>query len=163
MAVTPIEAAVGLSIFGSIAAIAIPTFSSTVHASRLTEATDGLGAIASSTVAYAAGKSPSEAFPTSVPLTPAVVPCGHAEVDAPGIWDAPTWKLVDFRASPEGVAHWFSFELDSNASPNVSSFVAHAHADQDGDGLTSTFEIHGHCDATGPAIEPGMYVDKEVE
>ncbi|MEO8877372.1 MAG: hypothetical protein ABI461_17390 [Polyangiaceae bacterium] len=163
MSVSPIEAAVGLAIFGSIAAIAIPTFSSTVHASRLTEATEGLATIAANTVAQAAGKSPSEAFPTSVPLTPANVPRGHAEVDAPGIWDAPTWKAVDFRASPEGVPHWFSFELDSNASPNVSSFVTHAHADQDGDGLTSTFEIHGHDDATGATIEPGMYVEKEVE
>jgi type II secretory pathway pseudopilin PulG len=163
MAVTPVEAAVGLSIFGSIAAIAIPSFSSNLHASRLAEATDGLEKISTNAVAHAEGKSSAEAFPASVQLTPNAVPRGHAEIDAPGIWDQPTWQSLDFRASPEGVPHWFSFEFDSNADPVASSFLAHAHADQDGDGLTSTFEVHGHSGSDGPMVEPGMYVDQESE
>ena len=163
MAVTPIEAAVGLAIFGSIAAVAIPAFSSNVHASRLTEAIEGLDTISASAVAHAAGKSQTLAFPPSAPLTPVTVPRGRAEIDAPGTWDGPTWHALDFRAAPEGVKHWFAFGFDSNASPTVSSFVAQAHADQDGDGLTSTFEIRGHDDAQGAVVEPGMYVDKESE
>jgi type II secretory pathway pseudopilin PulG len=160
---TPVEAAVALSLFGSIAAVAIPSFSSNLHASRLTEATDGLAKISENALARAEGKSPAEAFPPSVQLTPNAVPRGHAEVDPPGIWDVPTWQALDFRASPEGVAHWFSFELDSNADPTASSFRAHAHADQDGDGLTSTFEVRGHDDSQGAVVEPGMFVDKEIE
>jgi hypothetical protein len=160
---TPVEAAFGLSIFGSIAAIAIPSFSSSLHASRLVEATDGLEKISTNAVAHAEGKSPADAFPPSVQLTPNAVPRGHAEVDPPGIWDQPTWQSLDFRASPEGVPHWFSFELDSNANPTTSAFVTHAHADQDGDGLTSTFEVRGHSGSEGPVIEPGMYVDQESE
>jgi type II secretory pathway pseudopilin PulG len=163
MAVTPVEAAVGLSIFGSIAAVAIPAFSSNVHASRLTEATSGVEKISANAVAQAEEKSIADAFPPRVQLTPIGVPRGHAEIDPPGTWDAPTWRALDFRASPDGVAHWFSFGFDSSGSATVSSFVAHAHGDQDGDGLTSTFEARGHDDAQGAVVEPGMYVDKEIE
>jgi hypothetical protein len=163
VAVTPVEAAVGLAIFGSIAAIAIPAFSSNVHASRLTEATDGVGKISETAVMHAETKSIADAFPPSVPLTPSSVPRGHAEVDPPGTWDAPTWQALEFRPAPEGVAHWFSFGFDSNGNAVTSSFVAHAHGDQDGDGLTSTFEARGHDDAQGAVVEPGMYVDKEIE
>ena len=163
MAVTPVEAAVGLAIFGSIAAVAIPSFSSNVHASRLAEATSGVEKISTNAVVQAEAKSIADAFPPSVPPTPSAVPRGHAEVDPPVTWDAPTWQALDFRASPDGVAHWFSFGFDSSSSANVSSFVAHAHGDQDGDGLTSTFEARGHDDAQGAVVEPGMYVDKEIE
>jgi type II secretory pathway pseudopilin PulG len=161
--VTPVEAAVGFAIFGSIAAVAIPSFSSSLRASRLTEATDGLEKISASAIAHAQGKSPADAFPPSVQLTPTAVPRGHAEIDAPGIWDLPSWQALEFRASPDGVAHWFAFEFDSNANPTASSFVGHAHADQDGDGLTSTFEVRGHSSADGAIVEPGMYVDQESE
>jgi len=163
MAVTPIEAAVGLAIFGSIAAIAIPSFSSNVHASRLSEATDGVATIAASAVAHAEAKAIPDAFPPSVTLTPAAVPRGHSEVDAPATWDAPTWHALDFRPTPEGIPHWFAFGFDSIATPTSSNFLAHAHADQDGDGLTSTFETRGHADAQGAVVEPGMYIDKESE
>jgi hypothetical protein len=163
VAVTPVEAAVGVAIFGSIAAVGIPAFSANLHASRLAEATGGVVTISANAVAHAEAKAIPDAFPKSAPLTPAAVPRGHAEVDAPGIWDTPTWQALEFRASPDGVAHWFSFGFDSNASANAASFVASAHGDQDGDGLTSTFETRGHVDAQGAAVEPGMYVDKEVE
>ena len=163
MAVTPVEAAVGLSIFGSIAAIAIPAFSSNVHASRLVEATDGVEKISASAISHAENKAIADAFPPSVQLTPLSVPRGHAEVDPPTTWDAPTWQALEFRPSPDGVAHWFSFGFDSSASPTTASFVAHAHGDQDGDGLTSTFETRGHDDSSGAVLEPGLYVDKEIE
>lgn len=163
MAMTPVEGAVAWAIFGSVAAIAVPTFAANVHASRATEAVDGLATIQAHAVAGAADKPIPAAFPPSTPTTPAAVARGVAEVDPPGTWDAPTWKALDFRAAPEGIAHRFSFGFDSTAATTWSAFDAHAHADQDGDGLTSTFEVRGHDDAQGPVAEPGLYVEHEIE
>jgi hypothetical protein len=51
-------------------------------------------------------------------------------------------------------------------TPAKASFVAHAHGDLDGDGITSTFQISGayvEGDPRGPVLEPGMIIDSEVE
>jgi hypothetical protein len=48
----------------------------------------------------------------------------------------------------------------------VSTFRAQAHGDLDGDGITSTFEVTGRSvdgDARGPLLDPGMYIDSELE
>ena len=105
-------------------------------------------------------------FPPSAPLTPGAVPRGRCEVDPPAAWQHPTWAALDFRPVPEGSPHCFAFAFDSAASPTKATFRAHAHGDLDGDGVVSTFEVTGRSvegDPRGPTLDPGMYVDSEVE
>lgn len=154
---TPIELALGVSLLGCIAAVAVPTFSREVHASRFVEPTDGLTRLGASALAYATTHS---RFPDSAPLTPAVPPRGKKEVDPPGTWDHPTWVALDFRASPESVPHAYSFSFESSGT----GFVAQARGDLDGDGILSTFEVKGMTvPGEPPRLEPGMYVSAELE
>jgi hypothetical protein len=154
---TPIELAIGVALAGSVAAVAIPTFVREVHASRFAEPVDGLVRLGAAAVAHA---ETSQHFPESAELTPRTPPPGKKEVDPPGTWDAPTWRALDFRASPEGVPHAYSFELESTGN----TFIARARGDLDGDGLLSTFEIRGVAPpGEPPRVEPGMYVESELE
>jgi type II secretory pathway pseudopilin PulG len=163
---TAVEAAVAIAIVGSVLAVGAPAFVRELHASRLTEAVSGLERLGAASVASAAGRATVEALPPSAPLTPAVVPRGVLVVDPPGTWDAPAWKALDFRATPEGTPHAFAFSFDSSLGSSRSEFVARAHGDLNGNGVTSTFEIRGHASGSDPAgmvLEPGMYVESETE
>ena len=168
---TAMEVAVGISLAGSLLAVAVPAFVRSWSSSHLVEPVSGLGHIQQEALAFAdgrpcaAGPNGEGAFPKPAPLTPQTVPRGKATVDPPETWDIPTWRTLHFRAAPQGVAHSFSFAFDSSASATESSFVAHAHGDLDGDGVTSTFEVRGECEAReGHArAVPGMYVEGEVE
>jgi hypothetical protein len=163
---SPLELAVGFALLGSLLAVVVPTFVREVHASRLVEPVDGLQRLGGAAVAYGRGRSTSQAFPASAPLTPATVPRGRCPTDDPGAWDHPTWKALDFRPVPEGAPHCFAFSFDSSLSPAASTFRADAHGDLDGDGIPSTFEMTGHDvdgDPAGPVLDPGMFIDSEVE
>jgi type II secretory pathway pseudopilin PulG len=160
---TAVEIAVTFAILGSLLAIAVPAFVRDLRASKLVEPASGVKAIAEEATAYARARDVPHAYPPSAPLTPAAVPRGTREVDPPGAWDQPTWKALAFRASPEGVAHAFSFAFDSANGPARSTFTAHAHGDLDGDGVTSTFEVQGEDADAGPVVVPGMIVESEVE
>ncbi len=154
---TPIELALGVSLFGCIAAVAVPTFFREVHASRFVEPTDGLSRLGTNALAHAAAHS---VFPESAPLTPAAVPRGTKDVDPPGTWDHPTWVALEFRATPESVPHAYAFSFESSGS----GFVGQAHGDLDGDGVLSTFEVKGTAIAgQEPRLEPGMYIASELE
>jgi hypothetical protein len=147
----------GVSLLGTIAAVAIPTCARELHASRLVEPTDGLARMSTAAVAYAAQN---QRFPESAPLTPSVPPRGRKEADPPGTWDGPTWKALDFRPAPEGVPHAYSFAFESTGG----GFVARARGDLDGDGILSTFEVRGVAPpGETPRVEPGMYVEAELE
>ena len=172
---TAVEAAVAIALGGSLLAVAVPAFVHNLSFSRLDEATNGLARIGEHAVAGASGKSCEAAFPDSAPLTPATVPRGAPAVDPdPDPWQHPTWRALDFRASPPGVSHSFSFAFDRTAEKDKSSFVAHAHGDLDGDGATSTFEVRGACESppsSGGAngkvgetkLQAGIYVENEIE
>lgn len=154
---TPIELAVGVALLGSVAAVSVPTFVREVHASRFVEPTRGLARIGASAVAYAEAHG---RFPDSEPLTPPVPPRGKKEVDPPGTWDGPTWTALEFRPTPEGVPHAYSFEFESSGD----AFVARARGDLDGDGIFSLFEIRGAMGpGVAPHVVPGMYVEAELE
>lgn len=156
---TPIELAIGIALAGSLAAISIPAFVRELHASRFVEPTEGLARLGASAIAYAEANGK---FPESAPLTPQVPPRGQKAVDAPGTWDAPGWKTLAFRAAPEGVPHAYSFSFESVGSG--SGFVATARGDLDGDGILSTFEVRGHAvPGSPPRLDPGMYVEAELE
>jgi hypothetical protein len=169
---TAVELAIGVSVIGSLLAVAVPTVLREIQASRFVEPTAGLAAIGAGAVAYSSGRPIGEAFPRGVGSTPAVPPRGRLEVDPPGTWADPTWRAIQFPVTGSGldfaggVPHGFSFSFDSALSPGRSTFVATAHADLDGDGALSTFEIRGHAapaSAGGAAVEPGMFVDSELE
>jgi hypothetical protein len=163
--VTAIEAAIAFAIGGSLLAVAVPAFVRELHASRFAEPVDGLNRLAASAIAHAQDRPPTEAFPPSAPLTPATPPRASRVADLPGAWDHPTWQALSFRPTPDGVPHAFSFGFDSTRAPGRSAFVAHAHGDLNGNGVTSTFELRGHTsvDEPAPTLEPGMYVESEVE
>jgi len=157
---TPLEAAVGVALIGSVLAVAVPAFVRNLSSSRLVEATNGLSRIGEHAISGAAGKPCANAFPAAAPLTPETVPRGKPAVDGdPDPWQHPTWRALDFRASQPGVAHSFSFQLDRAGD----AFVAAAHGDLDGDGTTSTFEIRGKCEHDVALLTPGMYVESELE
>lgn len=161
-----VELAIAFALVGSLLAIVVPTFAREIHASRTVEPVDGLHRIGAAAVAYARDHAVAEAFPPTAPLTPPVVPRGKCVPDAPGLWDQPTWRALEFTPGPEGSPHCFAFSFDSTLSPARSFFRAQAHGDLDGDGVPSTFEITGHDvagDAAGPAVDPGMYIDSEIE
>lgn len=173
------ELAATFAVVGSVLAVAIPTFVREVHASRLAEPIDGLKRIGEAAVAYAddhplapppapsaSASAAPQGFPPSAPMTPPQPPRGHCEPDPPSAWQDPGWLALDFRASPPGMPHCFSFAFDSTLAPPHASFRAHAHGDLDGDGITSTFQITGQStdgDARGALVDPGMLVDSEVE
>ena len=170
-----LELAIAFAIGGSLVAVAVPTFLREVHASRLVEPVEGLERLGASAVVYAREHTPAPgssgapggaAFPPSAPMTPGPPPRGHCEVDPPNAWDTPTWTALGFRPVPAGTPHCFSFVFDSASSPTKATFRAHAHGDLDGDGIPSTFEVTGRSiegDPRGAVLDPGMFVDSEVE
>jgi hypothetical protein len=151
---TPIELAIAFALLGAVAAVAIPTFARELHASRLVEPTDGLTRIGVGAVAHAEANG---RFPDPAPMTPTTPPRGRKEADPPKTWDTPTWQALEFGFS-EGTPHAYSFGFESNGT----TFVARAHGDLDGDGILSTFEVRGSASDT-PHVEPGMYVEAELE
>jgi hypothetical protein len=161
-----LELATGFALTGSLAAVAVPVFVREVHSSRLVEPIDGLGRLGASAVAYANVHPVSSAFPPSAPMTPSIPPRGHCEPSAPDAWRASTWRALDFHPIPVDAPHCFAFTFDSSLSPTRSTFRADAHGDLNGNGIFSTFEVSGHAvdgDPAGPALDPGMFVDSEVE
>jgi hypothetical protein len=163
---TAVEAAVGVAIVGSILAVAVPAFVRELHASRLTEAVAGLQRLGAGVIAHAQDHGTADPLPPPAPLTPSVVPRGTLVVDPPGTWDTPTWTALGFRASPEGTPHAFAFAFETQGAAR-GAFVAQAHGDLNGNGITSTFEIRGHAVGEASAgviqLQPGMYVESELE
>jgi hypothetical protein len=163
---TPVELAIAFALGGSLLAVAVPTFVREVHASRVVEPVDGLHRLGAAAVVYAQTHPVAQAFPSPAPLTPATPPRGRCEVDPPDAWDTPTWHALDFRPSAPETPHCFAFSFDSALSPSLSTFRAQAHGDLDGDGIPSTFEVTGRVaegDSRGPVLDPGMFIDSEVE
>ena len=163
--VTPLEAAVAFAIGGSLLAVAVPSFVRELHASRFAEPVNGLERLSAAALAYAVDRPPSDAFPPTAPLTPPSPPRGTLLADPAGAWEHPSWQALGFRAVKDGETHAFAFGFDSARAPGRATFVAHAHADLNGNGVTSTFEMRGHdsVDEGGPTLEPGMYVERETE
>jgi hypothetical protein len=157
---TPLEAALGVALVGSVLAATVPTFVRNVHASRLVEPVDGLNRIATRATWLAAGHAAEFAYPESVGLTPAEVPKGVSVTDPPGTWDHPTWRRLQFQWT---VDHAYSFAFESEAKPGLAVFRAFAHGDLDGDGLFSTFEIRGSTRDGGEPVASPVSIYRELE
>ena len=159
-----VEAAIIFSLTASLLVVAVPAFLRDLHGSRFVEPVDGLQRLGMAAVANAHGKTPPQAFPAAAPLTPSAAPRGKPQADDPLLWEHPTWKELAFKAAGDGVPHSYAFAFDSASSATDAQFLAHAHGDLDGDGTASTFEVRGRTSATeGPRLEPGMYVEAELE
>lgn len=158
--ITPVEAAVAVAIAGSVLATALPAFVRNLHASELVEPIDGLNRIASRASALGASRPLPGAYPPSVPLTPAVVPAGARAEDPPGTWDHPSWRLLDFSFDSP---HSYAFAFESKNAPDLSSFVARAHGDLDGDGSLSEFSISGETRAGGTPSIGTLEMSREIE
>lgn len=169
-----VEIAIGFSLLSSVAAVAIPTFLREVKSSRFVEPIEGITALGASAITYAsahAGPGTVQlAFPRTAPLTPATPPRGKLVVDPLGTWRDPTWTALGFPVVgsgfdfADGAPHAYSFAFESAAGPARSAFKAVAHGDLDGDGTLSTFELTGSdTSAAGPILDPGMYIEAELE
>ena len=159
-ALTPVELAVAVSLGGTVAATMIPTFLRNVHASRLSEPVEGLKRLAAHATLRASGLPPESAYPESAPFTPAVTPRAELVLDAPGTWDTPTWRSLDFGFD---APHAYAFAFESSTSEGRATFTARARGDLDGDGVTSSFSISGSIDkGAEPKLQP-LEIDREVE
>jgi hypothetical protein len=159
-ALSAVEAALAFAVTGSLLAVSVPPFLRNLHASRMSEALDGLQRISGRALVLADAAPLGVAFPASAPLTPAAVPRATQVQDPPHTWDHPTWRLLDFSFEDP---HAYSFQFDSKAAPELSSFEALAHGDLDGDGVTSTFRISGVARPGQPPERGVLEVTREVE
>ncbi len=156
-----VQLAMLVSGVGVLLASMAPTFIRDLHASRVTEAVEGISTIAANAVAYASDKDLPASFPSPAPLTPADVPRGVRIVDPPGTWEHPTWKTLHFEMT---LPHRFSYAFDVSSDPARIWFQARAHGDLNGDGVTSTFEVSGERRPGASAVlVPGMKINREVE
>jgi hypothetical protein len=152
-----LEIGAGVSLMLVTASVVVPAFVRNVHASRLAEPVEGLARIAAGASAFVTS---ARKMPDSAPQTPSAPPRAVLVVDPPDTWETPAWRALDFRATPEGVPHAFSFALDVRGY----RAVARAHGDLDGDGITSTFELSGELHPDGLlAFDASMYIERELE
>jgi len=128
---TPVEMAAVFAVGGSVLAVAAPTFLRDLHASRTSEAIDGIHRIAARSVALSEGREIAASFPQPAPLTPAEIPRGRSVTDPPGTWDHPTWKELEFSFSN---AHYYAFQYNVATEPARIWFQAIAQGDLNGDG-----------------------------
>jgi hypothetical protein len=159
-ALTPLEAAIAFAIGGSVLAVFIPAFVRNVHASRLTEPLAGLQAISGRAAQLADGAPQPQAYPESVPLTPAQVPRAELVSDPPGTWSHPTWRVLAFSFE---TPHAYSFAFQSQNGPEVSTYTASARGDLDGDGVHSSFHVSGSVRPGGAPKTLPLEVEREVE
>lgn len=159
-ALTPVEAALAFAIGGSLLAVTVPAFLRNLHASRMSEALDGLERIRGRAFVLSDTAPLAAAFPESAPLTPASVPRATLIQDPPRTWDHPTWRLLGFSIE---TPHAYSFQLDAHNGPDVSRFTAEAHGDLDGDGVVSTFRTGGSIRQGQAPQADVLEVSREVE
>ena len=159
-ALAPVEAALLFAITGSLVAVTLPAFLKNLHASRMTEAIDGLERLELRAMILSDSAPMSAAFPATCPLTPEQVPRASLILDPPHTWDHPTWRLLAFSFE---TPHAYAFQFSSQNAPEGSRFEAEAHGDLDGDGVLSTFRTSGSL-RPGQGLQRGVLeVSREVE
>jgi type IV pilus assembly protein PilA len=141
---------------GILAAVAIPAYMDYMKRSKKTEAALQLNKISRNAKrAYVE----SSAFPTGdAPLTPSEPCCGgpsnHCAM-APGAWQQPVWKALDFQID---VPSLFRYSYRSDGK----TFTATAVGDLDCDGTEITYELRGTVENGTPVtslVEPALNAD----
>ena len=157
---SPVEAAFGVALAGTVLATFVPAFVENLQASRLVEPIDGLNKLAGRATALAGARPVEQAYPASAPMTPKTVPAGGRASDPDDAWKHPTWQQLDFRFT---VPHSYAFQFESSNAVGRSTFKATARGDLDGDGVLSQFVISGESkDGDRPRVFP-MDIYREVE
>jgi len=159
-ALAPVEAALVFAIGGSLLAVMVPAFVRNLHASRMSEALDGIEQIAGRALVLSDAAPVSSAFPASCPLTPERVPRASLVTDPPHTWDNPTWRLLNFSID---TPHAYSFQFDAQNNPDNSHFSVEAHGDLDGDGVLSVFRAGGSIRQGQAPQRDVLEVSREVE
>ncbi len=141
-----------LSVFGVLAAIAIPAFMDSMKVTKNSEAAIQLDKIGKrATLEYTMnGAFPQEA----APLTPAVNCCTQNASGkrkcavAAADWDTPAWRALDFYSDRESY-YQYSYEPLNGGT----EFIARAVGDLNCDGTTVTWELRGKVVQGVPRVE----------
>lgn len=157
---SPVEAALLVSLAGCVLAVVVPTFARNVHASYVSEATRGVAHLAARAAARLEQAQSVDALPEPAPLTPAQVPRGVRVTDPPGTWSHPTWKALEFSMER---AHAYAFAFESERTEARARFRAVAHGDLDGDSVQSTLAIEGTFSPPSAVELSPLDVQNEIE
>lgn len=157
---TPVELAAITAVVGSVLAVMVPSFVRNVHASYVSEATQGVSELAARAAARFEGTQSTSALAESAPLTPSNVPRGARVKDPPGTWEHPTWKALEFGFS---TPHAYSFAFNVEVTPEQAKFGAVAHGDLDGDAVLSTIALEGSFRPGKPTELSAMDIQHEIE
>lgn len=147
------------AIGGTVLFVGAPAFFRNLNASRLVEAMDGLERMSVRAAANAEGKPVKGAYPGKVGWTPAEVAGSDPKLDAPGAWDHPTWKALEFGFDRP---HFYSFAFESKVEGKVASYRARARGDLDDDSQFSDFSIRGSYEG-GKAHTFHLEMSREIE
>ncbi|MDP3277637.1 MAG: hypothetical protein Q8Q09_20815 [Deltaproteobacteria bacterium] len=157
---------VGMVLIGAI----VPALQRRARAGRTAEAVDRLALLYQHTQTYWAGqqvgpvapaRSTLHNLPASTPLTPAIVPAGHAVTDPPETWTSPTWNALEFRFED---SHYYAYQFDSQGERTTAAFTARACGDLDGNGIASTFERAGRANGRLELESPdGLWISHAME
>jgi type II secretory pathway pseudopilin PulG len=147
---------VGISVWGILAAVAIPSFLNYIKRAKSTEATVNVDRIYQGAVSYFAaertgpnGEVVARALPQSTDWTPAAPCCQQGGEEGKcgaaanaGAWETPAWKALDFSMADD-------FYYQYRVLVQGGELVVQARGDLDCDGITSLFERRGSVTASG--------------
>ena len=158
---TLIELMIVVAILAILSVVAVPAFLKYMRKAKTSEAVDMLdkiykGAVDYFTTPHVAADSAGQSFlpcqfPTDAALTPSAADCcalGSTTGDQrcpsnPTAWAAKEWTQLKFEMSD---AHYFRYSTDMAGTGSAAKFTAHAQADLDCDGETSTFQRYSKGD-----------------
>ena len=164
---TLIELMIVIAVIGILAAIAIPSYVSSIRRARSSEATQSISGLYQLSVAYYSRTFPEgrsvdvETFSNCVVESEGPVPGPPSSARNVVDWSAhPAFEALGFATSAP-IA--YSYEIVSaggcSNEPLTPLYSFRAHGDLDGDGVTSLFEVSAGSNAQNiPVRSPGVYI-----
>ncbi len=158
----------GIAGIGIMAAVAIPAFMKYIRRAKTSEPKMNMRKMYDGAVSYYhtdhvtnLGEALPKQFPVSAATTPARTACvggsSTKTIPAPGMWDAPTWRALNFSVDDP---FYYRYEFVSDGK----SFTARATGDLNCDGTLSTFERIGTIDAEGNVNGgAGLFIQNKLE
>lgn len=148
----------------------VPSLQRRARATRSAEAVERVGQLYRRSLVYWAGeqvgpvapaRSTLHTLPQTAPLTPAIVPAGHAVTDPADTWSGPTWNALEFHLTDP---HYYAYAYEASGDGTSAGFTARAHGDLDGNGIASTYERSGRAN-TQLQMESsvGLWIDRAFE
>lgn len=152
---------------GILASVSIPAFLRYIKRSKTTEATMNVRRMYDAAVSYysedrttATGEILPPQFPSSVAMTPSVVPCGVKAAPVAGQWGGPTWEALNFAIQEP---HYYSYQFDSSGVGAEATFTATAFGNLDCDDEYATFVRVGSIVLGEVRGGAGLYQMNELE